>query len=265
MCDEPWVAGARKAWGGGSWDTLQGEGPDGMPNWLRAKMRLLRPVVETGYESMLLVRLCVDEALRAQRARDEGTSGSRPLTIGEITTNWGPEMRDSLLMRYGLHQTQAVEAYSRTRDEWMAEDEKEWLEANRFYDGAIDAMREAADAGSSVYIVTTKSRRYALKLLESAGVEIREEAIFGLGSGPKVDTLSELQQRHPGAQITFVEDRLDTLRKAANDPRLFGCRLYFAEWGYSTAEQQALAGSMPRVRSLTDSSELSAALCATAV
>ena len=258
MSEQPWKAGARKAWAAGDgWEPLQGNGADGLPNWLAAKMRLLRPVLETGYESVCLMRLCVDEAVAAQR----GSSGSRPLTLGEITSNWGPEMRDSLLARYGLTQQEAIELYSQTRDEWLAEDEKGWLRANTFYPGAIEAVREAADAGATIYIVTTKSARYTQTLLRDAGLELEADAIFGLGSGPKVDTLSTLQQKHPEAQLAFVEDRLETLRTAANDPRLFGCRLFFAEWGYSTAEQQALVGSMPRVRALSQSSELPKALC----
>ena len=43
-------------------------GEDGLPNWLAAKMKLLRPVLETGYESVLMMRLCAEEAVAAQRS-----------------------------------------------------------------------------------------------------------------------------------------------------------------------------------------------------
>lgn len=72
-----WQLGARMSWTSGSWDELRGNGADGLPNWLRAKLRLLRPVVETGYESLLMLRLCAEEAIAAGPAK-------RPLTIGEI-------------------------------------------------------------------------------------------------------------------------------------------------------------------------------------
>jgi hypothetical protein len=49
--------------------------------------------VETGFESVLLLRLCAEEALASGPAK-------RPLTIGEITANWGPELRETLLERY---------------------------------------------------------------------------------------------------------------------------------------------------------------------
>ena len=59
MSESPWRAGARKAWAEGTWEPLRGDGEDGLPNWLAFKMRVLRPQIETGYESLLLMRLCV--------------------------------------------------------------------------------------------------------------------------------------------------------------------------------------------------------------
>lgn len=58
--------------------------------------------------------------------------------------------------------------------------------------------------------------------------------------------------------------RVPTLRLVANDPRLFGCRLFFAQWGHSDAEQQALAASMPRVRTLVEAQELEQLMAARA-
>ena len=60
---------------------------------------------------------------------------------------------------------------------------------------------------------------------------------------------------NPG-ELTLVEDSIESLRAVANDPALFGVRLCFAEWGYSTPEQQRFASSMPRVTSLADCNEL---------
>lgn len=72
---------------------MQPHSPSRSARWLRAKLRLLRPIVETGFESVLLLRLCAEEALASGPAK-------RPLTIGEITANWGPELRETLLERY---------------------------------------------------------------------------------------------------------------------------------------------------------------------
>lgn len=257
MSEEPWRAGARKAWTGGRWEPQLGLGADGLPNWLAFKMRTLRPQVETGYDSMLLMKLCVDEALNAASQRELGR-GERPLTPGEISANWG-DMKDVLAVRYGLPPEKAIETFGAARDAWLADDSDGWLGANRFYPGAVAAVREATAAGSdgpAVYIVTTKQRRFAQALLRSAGIELDDDRLFGLGSGPKLQTLAELQRAHPGSELSFVEDRVQTLRTVANEPSLFGCRLFFARWGYSDSEQQAAAASMPRVRTLGESEEL---------
>lgn len=254
---DPRLAGARRAWAGGEWQPLLGDGDDDLPRWLAAKMRLLRPAIETGYETMLLMRLCVDEALAARRP-ENAAFGRRPLSVGEITANWDGGMRDSLLARYGLAQPEAVEAYGATRDAWIAADEAGWLATNRFYDGAVDALRSCvAEGETEVYIVTTKQRRFAQALLRSAGVELDDERVFGLGSGPKAETLCALRERHraiePECTMSFVEDKAETLLAVAADARLLGSpTLYFAPWGYSTGEQKALAARLPRVRTLAD-------------
>ena len=66
-----------RKWTGGSWDEMSKDAGDSMPGWLAAKVRQLRPVVETGYENTLLMRLCVEEALSAKRGA--GVTGTRPL------------------------------------------------------------------------------------------------------------------------------------------------------------------------------------------
>ena len=43
---------------------LCGTAEDAMPTWLRAKMRLLRPVVGSDSDALLLVRLCMEEVSR---------------------------------------------------------------------------------------------------------------------------------------------------------------------------------------------------------
>jgi len=226
-----------------------------MPNWLAFKMRTLRPQIETGFEALLLMRLCVDEALAATRA----SRGERPLTPGEIAANWA-DMRDVLLARYGLPPEKAAEALGGARDAWLADDSEGWLDAHRFYPGAIEALQAAlaADSGASeaVYIVTTKEERFAQTLLRHAGLKFADERVYGLDFGSKLAMLGELQREHAGSRLSFVEDRVETLRAVANEPRLFSCRLFFARWGYSDSEQQAAAAYMPRIRTLSDSSEL---------
>ena len=252
----PKTAGARRAWAKGNWSPLEGVSAEGLPNWLAAKMRILRPVLETGYDSMLMMRLCADEALAAG-------PGKRPLTPGEIQANWGPELRDTLSVRYGLQAEEAIERYSTALDTWRADDPNGWLSANRFYEGAVDALRAAvADNSAAVHVLTAQETHVAQGLLRIAELPIEEDRVISLhGGGEKALVLAELRQRHPDAQLAYVEDRVPVLRTMANEVSLFACELYFAQWGHSTPEQQAAAASMPRVRALgPDSSELARAL-----
>ena len=253
----PRKAGARRAWAGGSWSPLEGVSSEGLPNWLAAKMRILRPVLETGYDSMLMMRLCADEALAAG-------PGKRPLTPGEIQANWGPELRDTLSVRYGLQSDEAIERYSTALDTWRADDPNGWLSANRFYEGAVDALRAAvtADDSTAVHVLTAQRTHVAQALLRTAELPIEDERVVSLqGGGEKARALAELRRRHPDVPLAYVEDRVPVLRSIANEVSLFACELYFAQWGHSTPEQQAAAASMPRVRALgPDSSELARAL-----
>jgi len=254
--DSPAQLGARRSWTDGDWEALSGNGEDGLPNWLKAKLRLLRPIVERGFETVLLARLCADEAL-ASGAR------KRPLTIGEITANWGPDMREMLLARYQLSEAEAIEAFGACRAAWLADSSESWFAANAFYDGAVNALRSAvarAEPAAEIYLVTSKEQRFAGELLQRAGVPLESERIFGLGSGPKGDTLCTLQQQHAGATLRFVEGKAETVRSVASDLRLLGVELYFAGWGHSTPEQKALVASMPRVRPLVECEQLASVL-----
>lgn len=53
-----------------------------------------------------------------------------------------------------------------------------------------------------------------------SGLKVPSDRIYGLGSGPKVDVLSELKARHSGSIIHFFEDRVETLEGVCSDSRL---------------------------------------------
>ena len=255
--EAPWEAGARRSWAGGAWGSLQGTGEDGLPNWLAAKIRLLHPIVDAGssYESMLLMRLCADEALAARG----NARGQRPLTTGEISTNW-PELCELLHSRYELHPRDARELFDNTRDAWLDADPSSWLAASPFYPGVVEAVGSALERGAHLRIVTTKQTRFVQALLREAGLPLDDGLVCGLDAGSQADALWQIQSADAEAQVRYVEDRVDTLRAVANDARLFGVQLLFAEWGYSNPSQQARISAMPRIRSLADTKQLQAVL-----
>eukprot|EP00897_Mesotaenium_endlicherianum_P001799 jgi/Mesen1/1647/ME000135S00642 len=212
--------------------------------WILETMRTVRPVVETGYENLLLVRLLLELKVPALRS----TTAVEGLTVDGLLANW-ETIKPVLMREWQQEKDTLVHLFGDFRDEWIKNDLKGWIEANRFYPGVADALRFAA---SKIYIVTTKQApqtRFALALLkELAGIAFPEDHIYGLGSGPKVDVLKQLQARHPGATLHFVEDRLTTLRNVIKTPELDSWHLYLATWGYNTPQERAEAGELLRIK-----------------
>ncbi|BBN00152.1 hypothetical protein MPTK1_1g26820 [Marchantia polymorpha subsp. ruderalis] len=214
--------------------------------WVLDSMRTVRPVVETGYENLLLVRLL----LEIRRPQDQNSAVSKGLTVEGILESW-PTIKPVIQKHWNETDREAlVELFGRVRDDWIAQSPIEWIKANRFYPGTADCLRFAT---SNLYIVTTKQARFAALLLkEIAGIEIPADHIYGLGSGPKVEVLKKLQglAEHQGLTLHFVEDRLATLRNVINDSELDKWNLYLASWGYNTESERSSAAGIPRVQVL---------------
>eukprot|EP00903_Cladosiphon_okamuranus_P008609 g8257.t1 len=211
-----------------------GEKDDDVPAWIVDKMRELRPIVETGYENILLVRLLIEERLGIPT----------PYPSEELFDIWGPEARDELALRYGLSRDQLVDAFGSARDHWIQTDFQGWLRANRFYEGIPEAITACE---GEVYVVTTKQTRFASALLDHAGIEVPLDRIFGLGTGPKTGVLADLLAKHSGSTVVFVEDRVETLEAVCADSKLEDVRLYLCDWGFNTAAQRARGEANPRV------------------
>eukprot|EP00752_Nemacystus_decipiens_P005663 g5125.t1 len=211
-----------------------GKKGDDAPAWIVDKMRELRPIVETGYENILLVRLLIEERL-----------GIRTMYPSEALFEvWGPEARDELAARYGLNRDQLVDAFGSARDHWIETDFQGWLGANKFYEGIPEAITACK---GEVYVVTTKQSRFASALLEHAGIHVPLDRIFGLGTGPKAGVLADLLWKHSGSSLVFFEDRVETLEAVCADSKLERVRLYLCDWGFNTAAQRARGEANPRV------------------
>eukprot|EP00250_Pteridium_aquilinum_P012109 c20517_g1_i1 orf=321-1136(-) len=219
---------------------------DHTESWILETMHTVRPVVETGYENLLLVRLLLEsripgskrtpvaEGLTVEKILEQWTS-IKPV----IMKDWGEDSRDVL-----------VELFGQVRDDWISQDLQGWILANRFYPGVTDALKFAT---SKIYIVTTKQARFAQTLLkELAGVDLPPSFIYGLGSGPKVEVLKKLQSQpeHQDLILHFVEDRLATLHNVIKEPLLDKWNLYLGTWGYNTASEREAAAENSRVNVL---------------
>lgn len=227
------------------WPQLFGGVDSAMEDWIVEQMHILRPVVETGYENLLLVRLLVEIQIPSTRI----SSVAEGLTVNAILENWS-QLKPIIMKEWNEERDALVDLFGSVRDEWIEKDLVGWIGANRLYPGIVDALKFAS---SQVYIVTTKQGRFAEALLqELAGVTIPPERIYGLGSGPKVEVLQKLQAmpEHEGLTLHFVEDRLATLKNVIKVPALDGWNLYLGRWGYNTEKERKEAETIPRIQLL---------------
>ncbi|KAJ0598211.1 putative HAD superfamily protein [Helianthus annuus] len=214
-------------------------------DWIVDQMHTVRPVVETGYENLLLVRLLLEIKIPSLQT----SSVAKGLTIEGILESWA-DIKPVIMKEWSENREELVDLFGKVRDDWMEKDLATWIGANRFYPGVPDALRFAS---SQLYIVTTKQGRFADALLrELAGVTIPSERIYALGSGPKVETLKKLQKRpeNQGLTLHFVEDRLATLKNVIKDPELNGWNLYLVDWGFNTQKEREEAATYSRIHLL---------------
>ncbi|XP_057981457.1 uncharacterized protein LOC131166863 isoform X2 [Malania oleifera] len=216
-----------------------------LEGWIVDQMHMVRPVVETGYENVLLVRLLLEMRIPSIRK----SSVAEGLTTEGILDNWS-KLKPVIMEEWDEKSDPLIDLFGKVRDEWMEKELATWIGANRFYPGVPDALKFAS---SKVYIVTTKQSRFADALLrELAGVTIPPERIYGLGTGPKVEVLKQLQGKpeHQGLTLHFVEDRLATLKNVIKEPELDGWNLYLGDWGYNTLKEREEGASIPRIHLL---------------
>ncbi|PIN18592.1 hypothetical protein CDL12_08746 [Handroanthus impetiginosus] len=227
------------------WQNLFNGVESSLEDWIVDQMHIVRPVVETGYENLLLVRLLLEMKVPSIRK----SSVAEGLTVDGILENWF-EIKPIIMAEWDENKDALIDLFGKVRDEWMDNDLGTWIGANRFYPGVPDALKFAS---SKLYIVTTKQTRFADALLrELAGVTIPPERIYGLGTGPKVKVLKQLQDmpEHLGLTLHFVEDRLATLKNVIKEPELDKWNLYLGDWGYNTQKERDEAANISRIHIL---------------
>ncbi len=182
-----------------------------------------RPIIETGYEAILTVRL-----LYLQESLDS------------ICSNRA-ENFTKLMQSKAISIEQLKMLFGQTRDAWIANDAVHWTTINRLFDGVAEKLQNL-DPHTPWYIVTTKQERFVKTILAANAIALPEQAIFGLERNlSKAQVLEQLLVRHPDRACYFVEDRLPTLLAIQDNPALKNVNLLFALWGYNTAEDKVLA------------------------
>lgn len=232
ICDSA-VETAITGWkcAGQIWDDMPGPVP---PPQLIDQFRQVRPIIETGYEAILAMRL---------------------LHLGETTT---AIYSDYAGKTQALMQAAQVDAgdlkkrFGATRDAWIETALADWIDMNPLFSGISERLQRLGQQGIW-YIITTKQERFVKQILKANRIELPDAHIFGLDRNmSKQEVLKKLLEKHSGQPIHFVEDRLPTLLNVLKNDQLADIRLIFALWGYNTDADKGVAAQNPFVCQLLE-------------
>jgi hypothetical protein len=196
----------------------------------------------------------------------------------DILQHFQTKYKEALMTKLQVSKDDCNVALKRARNEWIdLHDGQDWLDAHDFFHGACQAVRnllaaQGSNANNNVYIITTKAKEYALRLLRQQDLyddgngkhhtltTIPESHIFGLGSGPKSDVLGRIMNERKADMAVMVEDNLMTLQKILKNHHDKVLPV-LASWGYNTKPQQQQAETDHYVvLSPTDSASLAQVL-----
>lgn len=219
ICDsaiETGVTGWKVA--GQLWPDMPAETPIEMLE----RFRQLRPVMETGYEAILIMRMLF-----------EGTAPR--LLLDQFKTQ-----TQNLIHRDKLNITELKRRFGEQRDICIQDHLDEWILMNPLFAGVAEKFCPIDNV--LTYIITTKQERFVSEIFKANNIIFPAERIYGLDRGlKKQQILADLSVRYSNHRILFVEDRLPTLIDVINDDRLAKVQLYFADWGYNTDQDKLTA------------------------
>ena len=125
---------------------------------IRAAVNELRPIIETGYENMLIVRSLY-----------ETLQSSGTISAATMQKTWSATYRDQLLKDYGTNKDEMVSYFGKIRDDLIAENLKAWVALNPVYPSVHRTL--ASVWGKLDYtIITTKQERFVRAILETNGI-----------------------------------------------------------------------------------------------
>ncbi|KAA8495769.1 hypothetical protein FVE85_1924 [Porphyridium purpureum] len=201
---------------------------------VRRQLTHLRPLIKTGYELVLLCRALAE----GQYMDSDGPE--------QLRKAWPEPLKEQLLEEYNSDFGALNGAFSAERDDWIENDLDSWLAANKMFPGVVDALNQSEALAR--YIITTKDKRYALRLLRAAGVTesaMPDDRVYGLGMGSKIEVLKIVLKNHPGAQVHFVEDYVPALESASISLLGANVQYFMASWGYNTLDDVKRAERNP--------------------
>lgn len=186
------------------------------PQALIDQFRSVRPIIETGYEAILAMRLLF-------------LGESREAIYGDYQHKTGQLMQQAQISVDDLKKR-----FGDTRDQWIAGDLDSWIAMNPLFPGVVEKLQKLGET-HIWYVITTKQERFVKQIFKANAIELADERIYGLDRNmSKPEVLKGLIEQYPGHTLQFVEDRLPTLLNVQKHPELAKVQLLFALWGYNT-------------------------------
>ncbi|KAJ0582236.1 hypothetical protein HanHA300_Chr04g0149981 [Helianthus annuus] len=108
------------------WPELFATVDSSLEDWFVDQMRILRPVVETGYETLLIVRLLLEIKNPSLRT----SSVANGLTVEGILENWF-DILPVVMKEWSENKEELIDLFDVVRDEWVENNVDAWLGANR--------------------------------------------------------------------------------------------------------------------------------------
>lgn len=209
----------------------------------------VRPMLETGFESTVLLYLCC-KARKLQMTGECSDQASVTSVVAEMLRSKGMKAAVAEFCQEAELDVESLKTvFTKMRREWTETDLSSWLEKHSFFTQAIEAVKLLLKKEQEVYIITTKQKEFALMLLQNAGLGIDvlpAEKVFGLGSVKKHKVMKQvvhqqIQRTNLWPRVFFIEDRLSTLVQSQSAGMPVHCSFALASWGYNTEEHRAIA------------------------
>ncbi|KVH89057.1 hypothetical protein Ccrd_008930 [Cynara cardunculus var. scolymus] len=118
------------------WPELFATVDSAMEDWIVDQMHIVRPVVETGYENLLLVRLLLEMKIPSLCK----SSVAEGLTIEGILENWS-KIKPVIMEEWSENRDALVDLFGKVRDEWMEKDLATWVGANSFVEDRLATLK----------------------------------------------------------------------------------------------------------------------------
>lgn len=158
----------------------------------------VRPIVETGFENVLLVRYVYEQYQAAALSSTTSVDHHNELVqawkqgiIYDILHTWNNDMRDELLHRYNRTKAELITSFGNARDNMINGELKYWISLNKLYPTVSNSLRTISLPPSvdytnrgednnhnsdynvdEFYIVTTKEQRFVKAILEGNGLHL---------------------------------------------------------------------------------------------